>query len=204
MPEPDYREDLRTAYDADVERRDAMTPAPWRTEVVDAFLEQVTTGGSVLELGCGTGQLAAHVAATGRPVTAIDLSPANVARTRARGITAHEASFEALPFEDGAFHGAFAMNSLLHVPEHELPGAIIESRRVMRSGSPLLIVVWGGHRHEGPFEHEWLDPPRYFSLYTDEQLLALPWPGFHIESFTTRDDTEESDLHAQILTLVAT
>ena len=32
---PDHREDLRAAYDADVERRDAMTPAPWRTEVVD-------------------------------------------------------------------------------------------------------------------------------------------------------------------------
>ena len=96
------------------------------------------------------------------------------------------------------------MNSLLHVPEPELPGAVIEARRVLRSGAPLLVVVWGGHRHEGAFEHEWLDPPRYFSLYTDEQLLALPWPGFHIDSFTTREDTGESDLHAQILTLVAT
>lgn len=205
MPEPtNRRADLRTAYDADVDRRTAMTPAAWRIEVVDEFLALLDDHEDVLELGCGTGQLAAHVASTGRSIEAIDLSPGNVAAARERGVSAHEASFEGLPFPDGRFAGAFAVNSLLHVAEDELPATMREIRRVLVEGSPLLVVVWGSHhRHEGPFEHEWLEPPRYFSLYTDEQLLALEWPGFAVRSFTARTDIEESELHAQILTLTA-
>lgn len=197
------RDDLRAAYDADVERRSAMTPAPWRMEVVDAFLELVPTSARILELGCGTGQLALHAQTTGRRVEAIDLSPGNVAATRTRGVSAHVASFEDLPFATGSFDGAFAMNSLLHVTADELPSALTEIRRVLVDGAPLLVVVWGGIRHEGAFEHEWLDPPRHFSFYPDDDFLALGWPGFSIRSFTTRDDTEESDLHAQVLTLIA-
>lgn len=181
-----------------------MTPAPWRIEVVEELLDLVPTGTDVLELGCGTGQLAAHVARFGWSIEAIDLSPGNVAATRDRGIAAHEASFDSLPFTDGRFGGAFAVNSLLHVPESDLHDAVVEIRRVLADGSPLLVVVWGSeHRHEGPFDHEWLEPPRFFSLYTDEQLLALTWPGFEVRSFTRRDDVAESELHAQVLTLTA-
>ena len=181
-----------------------MTPAAWRIEVVDDFLALLDAGADVIELGCGTGQLAVHVASTGHAIEAIDLSPGNVAAARDRGVSAHEASFDDLPFPDGRFAGAFALNSLLHVAEDELPAAMREIRRVLVEGSPLLIVVWGSqHRHEGTFEHEWLDPPRYFSLYTDEQLLALEWPGFAVRSFSARTDIEESELHAQVLTLTA-
>ena len=198
----DRRDALRAAYDADVERRSAMTPSPWRLAVVDAFLEAVAPSAYVIELGCGTGQLAQYVSSTGRALEAIDLSAGNVAATRTRGVSAHVASFDDLPFPSETFSAAFAMNSLLHVPEAELPGTVSEIRRVLIEGAPLLVVVWGGRRHEGPFEHEWLDPPRYFSLYTDDQLLGLEWPGFEIRSFSTIE-TDESELHAQVLTLTA-
>lgn len=198
------QDDLRAAYDADVERRAAMTPAAWRVEVVDDLLAAVPTGGEIIELGCGTGQLAEYVASRGWPVEAIDLAPGNVAAARDRGVSAHVASFEDLPFDDGRFAGGFAMHSLLHVSEDELSAAMREIRRVMRPSSTLLVVVWGSdRRHEGVFEHEWLDPPRYFSLYTDEQLVSLPWPGFAIDDFSVRHDTGESDMHAQVLTLRA-
>lgn len=181
-----------------------MSPATWRVEVVDALLAVTPAGGEVIELGCGTGQLAAHVASRGWPIEAIDLATGNVAAARSRGISAQVASFENLPYADERFAGGFAMNSLLHVPEDELSAAMNEIRRVMRAESTLVVVVWGSdERHEGTFDHEWLNPARYFSLYTDEQLLALPWPGFAIRDFEARHDTGESDLHAQVLTLVA-
>jgi SAM-dependent methyltransferase len=198
----DRREALRSAYDADVERRAGMTPAPWRIDVIDSFLAEVPPTAYVIELGCGTGQLAQYVASTGRALEAIDLSPGNVAAARTRGVSAHVASFDDLPFPSQTFSAAFAMNSLLHVPHDELPAALTEIRRVLTDGAPLLVVVWGGRRHEGPFEHEWLEPPRYFSIYTDDDLLELGWPGFEIRSFRTID-TDESDLHAQVLMLTA-
>ena len=75
-----YKDDLVAAYDSDVERRNAMTPAVWRTDIVDRFTESAREldAESVLELGCGTGQLARYVADKGFDVVAIDLSPENV------------------------------------------------------------------------------------------------------------------------------
>jgi SAM-dependent methyltransferase len=199
-----YKNDLRAAYDADVARRNAMTPASWRTDLIDRFTRRLTAAGvdRVLELGSGTGQLAEHIERSGITVTAVDLSPANVAATRARGIEAHEADFGTLPFEDASFRAAFAVHTLLHVPHDDLPGVYAEIRRVLEPGAPLLVVVWGGRRHEGPFEHEWLDPPRFFNLYPDDEMLAIDKPGFELDEFTTID-TEESSLHAQVLTLIA-
>ena len=99
-----------------------MTPAPWRIDVLDRFEQRLTDATStILELGCGTGQLAAHLATHGWDVVAIDLSPGNVEATASRGIDAHVADFADLPFADGAFDAAFAFNSLLHVPKPELP-----------------------------------------------------------------------------------
>jgi len=201
-----YKDDLARAYDADVGRRGAMTPAKWRTDITDTFAAGAAANGisSVLELGCGTGQLASRLLERGFDVTAIDLSPANVAATRERGVDAHVADFASLPFPDNIFEAGFAMNSLLHVPSAELSAVLTEIARVLRSGSPLVVVVWGGTDQQGPIDDEWLDPPRYFRTYTDEGLLALDTPGFGFTSFDAIDVSEGNhDLHSQILTLEA-
>ena len=201
-----YKDDLARAYDADVGRRGAMTPAKWRTDITDTFAADATANGisKVIELGCGTGQLASRLLGHGLDVTAIDLSPANVAATRERGIDAHVADFASLPFSDDTFEAGFAMNSLLHVPSGELPAVLTEIARVLRSGSPLVIVVWGGTDQQGEIADEWLDPPRCFRTYTDEGLLGLDTPGFGFTSFDAIDVSEGNhDLHSQILTLEA-
>ncbi|MEE8457093.1 MAG: hypothetical protein V3S28_03510 [Acidimicrobiia bacterium] len=60
---PSYKDELKVAYDADVVRRDAMTPATWRTDILDQFVEDIRSkdAHSVLDLGCGTGQLAKYL-----------------------------------------------------------------------------------------------------------------------------------------------
>lgn len=194
------------AYDTDVARREAMTPTKWRTDIVDRFAEDIRSRGAemVLDLGCGTGQLAKHLADQDFDVTAIDLSPRNVEATRSRGVGAVVADFASLPFPDNSFEAAFAMNSLLHVPPEELSGVLFEISRVLVRGATLLIVVWGGSTHQGFIDDEWLDPPRYFSTYTDDDLVALETPGFRHGSFRAVDIAEDGhDLHLQILTLEA-
>lgn len=204
---PPYKDDLRRAYDVDVDRRGAMTPASWQTSTVDRFLESAHEAGAnkIIELGCGTGQLARYVADRGFDVTAVDLSPANVAETQKRGITAEVADFAALPYADNTFDAAFAMNALLHVAPDELSDVLVEIARVLTSRAPLLVVVWGGISHEGVVEDEWLDPPRYFRFYTDEALLSLETPDFVFTSFESLDEQEDGDgLHPQVLTLTTT
>ena len=137
-------------------------------------------------------------------MVAIDLSPENVAKTQLRGVTAEIADFASLPFPDNSFDASFAMNSLIHVPPGDLSDVLTEIARVLRPRSPLLVVVWGGITEEGTVDDEWLDPPRYFSSYSDEDLLASETPGFERSSFETIDVDEEGHiLSSQVLTLTA-
>ncbi|QTE31012.1 methyltransferase domain-containing protein [Pengzhenrongella sicca] len=67
-----------------------LIPAPrWRgaADAGDrAVLAQCT--GSTIDLGCGPGRMAEHLAARGQTVLGVDLMPEAVAQTRARGVRA--------------------------------------------------------------------------------------------------------------------
>ncbi len=200
-----FNDDLRTGYNTDADRRDTLETEPWRLEVMDRWADELRSRGrkSVLELGCGTGQLARHLADSEFDVTAIDLSPANIAAAVARGIDASVADFAELPFSAESFDAAFGFNSLLHVRPEDLEAVLIEIRRVLRTGALLMIVVWGGIKETGPLPDDWFDPPRYFSLYSDRQFAAISAPGLRKVRFETLD-IARMELHPQVLVLEAT
>ena len=203
MPDNEHRDTLRAAYDFDAPRRNNNVFAGWRAEVVDEFLGLLPEGADVLELGAGAGQAAVYVAKKGYSVTAMDLSPANVALAVDRGIDARVGDFTDPDFFVGEFDGAFAMNSILHVKKQLFQDVLRVIRRSLRSGGVAQIVVWGGRNHEGPFEDEWTTPPRFFAIYSDEDFAALPTPGFERVSCEFRHGDNEGDLHPQVLTLRA-
>jgi SAM-dependent methyltransferase len=199
-----YKQDLRLAYDADAPRRTRRRPDQWRLEIVDEFVARVgAVGGSrVVELGCGTGQLAARLARAGLDPVAVDLSPANAESAATRHVTAVVADFARLPLRDDTFDAALAFNSLLHVPPTVLPAQFAEIRRVLRRHALLLSVTWGGPTREGPIPNEWLHPPRYFSLLSDDELAAVVTPGFERVELRTIA-VRSADLHPQVLVLRA-
>lgn len=194
---------LRTAYDFDAPRRHQNVLEGWRTEVIDDFLTKLGSDGSILDLGAGTGQNAAYLAAAGHRVVAVDLSPASVELARSRGVDARIGDFTAVDFHVGVFDGVIAMNSLLHVPKRLLPQALKAIRRSLRSGGLALIVVWGGRNYEGPLEDDWTEPPRFFSFYSDEDFAQIPTPGFSQVSCEFRHQDLEDDSHPQIMVLEA-
>ena len=113
-----------------------------------------------------------------------------------------EADFGELPFEDGSFAAAFAVMSLIHVPPDRRDDVYREIRRVLQPGSPLLVLTWStDEQHEGTLDQEWLDPPRYFAFYTDDQIEEMTFPGFTKERFVVREDTD--GMPAQVVTLRA-
>lgn len=181
-----------------------MTLDPWRIATIEHWLHGLHHEAQLLELGAGTGQMAEHVGGLGYQVAAIDLSPGNVAAMVARGVAATEADFADLPFSDGSFHGAFAFNSLLHVPRVELPGVYEEVRRVLVTDAPLLVVVWGGEDSSGPYADDWLDPPRYFNFFSDEAMWNQATPGFEKVALEVIEGATSTDLTARAFTLIAT
>ncbi|MCI3927099.1 class I SAM-dependent methyltransferase [Paenibacillus sp. TRM 82003] len=97
-------------------------------------------GSRVLEVGCGTGRTACHLASLGHDVTAVDRHPGMLAKARKRaealGTDVRFAEGDAclLPFEDGAFDVVFVESVTNFVPAAD---AFEEYRRVLTDGGVL-------------------------------------------------------------------
>lgn len=199
MSDSDRLEALRTAYDADVERRTA-TDLGFRQTFLDDFLDGLAPDARVIDVGAGTGQAAAHAKSRGFDVMALDLSPGNVAECRSRGLDAVVGDFTDPP-AIGPFDAAFSFNALLHVPKTELASAVAAIGRLLRPGGLFLFTVWGGVDHSGPYDDEWLTPPRFFSFFTDDDFGALDFAGFVTVERTVHRDIDGGELHQQRMVL---
>lgn len=165
---------LRQAYDARAAWRDGLTKEPWKLAERQAFRDRLASGARLLEVGAGTGQDSAFFQQGGLVVVAADLSPAMVEHCRAKGIEAHVTDFLHLDFPAGSFDAVYAMNCLLHVPNHDLPAVLESIRAVLRPGGLFFVGVYGaGESTEGPIDDDRHVPPRFFSWRTDEQLLGF-------------------------------
>jgi ubiquinone/menaquinone biosynthesis C-methylase UbiE len=140
--------------------------APWRFVagrfVLPWALQGTQLRGEVLEVGCGSGAMAAEVLRRFPDVrlTATDYDPSmvDVARRRlapfGERAEVRQADATALPFPDASFDTALSFIMLHHVVRWE--EALAELTRVLRPGGQVmgydLLGDRGGHRHGR--EHE--------------------------------------------------
>ncbi len=125
-------------------RRSVWQPLPPGESAQDVAVAALAEVGPValLEVGCGTGELAERCARElGCRVVALDQSMAMVEATAARGVEAVVGDVQVLPFADGSFDCALAAWMLYHVPD--LERALAELRRVLRPGGRLVAITNG-------------------------------------------------------------
>src|SRR5215203_7007464 len=103
-------------------------------------------GMTVLDVACGTGNLAIPAARTGANVTGVDIAPNSVEQARqnakAEGLNAKfdEGDAEALPYEDASFDAVVTMFGAMFAPRPELVAA--ELKRVCRPGGFIAMANW--------------------------------------------------------------
>lgn len=109
-----------------------------RTAVVRQLLP---FGGTVLDVGCGTGALAAWIQRAGYDVVGVDASTGMLAEAHENGVGAVYAAYStALPFEDGVFDLALSVATMHHLETPErVADTISEMGRVVRPGGHVLI-----------------------------------------------------------------
>jgi ubiquinone/menaquinone biosynthesis C-methylase UbiE len=107
-------------------------------------------GGQILDVGCGTGHLAAGLIGAGYRVAGIDLSPGMVLAARTRGVdNTVVASASRLPFGDHSFDLVLTVATLHHLETEERVGdTIAEMGRVVRPGG--FVVLWD-HNPSNPY-----------------------------------------------------
>ncbi|MEV4921293.1 class I SAM-dependent DNA methyltransferase [Streptomyces roseoverticillatus] len=160
------------AYDAMATRyaefaRNALDPLPLDRAVIAAFAEFVRAAdaGPVAELGCGPGQVTAHLRDLGLDVFGVDLSPAmiGIARETYPDLRFEVGSMDALDMADGKLSGIMSWYSVIHTPPQDLPSYIAEFGRVLTPGGYLLLAF---------FESE--DEP--VTAFDHKVTTAYRWP----------------------------
>lgn len=156
---------------------------------LDRFAALVPDGAMVGDVGCGPGHVARALAERGLRVHGIDIAPEMIERARS---DAPELRFDvgdllALPVDDGAWGGALAFYSLIHVVREDLETALRELARVVAPGGALAVAVHAGH---GTIEADEVMGAQVHIVATlfelDELAGAITAAGFELLERTRR------------------
>ncbi|MGQ2914483.1 class I SAM-dependent methyltransferase [Microbacterium aurantiacum] len=147
------REATRIAYDTVAAAYAAALPdlayeAPLDRAMIAEVVRELPEGASVLDAGCGTGRLLAHLRAE-RPslhLVGVDLSEgmlAEASRT-VSDVDLVRADLAAMPFEDARFDAVIAWYSVIHTATDGLVDVFRELARVSSSGAAILVAFQVG------------------------------------------------------------
>lgn len=124
-----------------------------RRRNTDVIVETLALDGKrVIDVGCGDGGLARHLASFGARVLGVECSPRQLAKARAaapvKGVEIVEGVGQALPAASGEADAVVFFNSLHHVPGAVMGKALEEAARVLRPGGQVYVSE---PIAEGPF-----------------------------------------------------
>lgn len=172
-------------------------------------------GSRILELGCGSGKTASHLAGENRELVAVDFSPAAVAMTCSRervhpGFTPAVADARDLPFRRETFDAVFAIHVFGHMGTADRRRAAAEAIRVLaRDG---ILVFRSFSRNDFRFGRGEKTEPRTFRrgtgiithYFIEDEVLALfsPLTPVFIRAFPWTMRVRGSDFIREEITAV--
>jgi SAM-dependent methyltransferase len=156
-------------------------------EWMERFIRLVPAGGSVLDLGCGSGQpIARHLIEHGFDVVGVDSSPTLLEKFRSRFPKAEwiPADMRTLSI-DRRFEGLIAWDSLFHLSHESQRAMFAVFRDHALCGAPLLFTTGTGHGEAiDSFQGESL---YHASLSPGEYRTLLESYGFSVLSHVVED-----------------
>ncbi|MFD8492021.1 class I SAM-dependent DNA methyltransferase [Amycolatopsis sp. NPDC059657] len=153
--EPPHLSRTRESYDTVAEDYvDVIVPRfhvePLGRAMLSAFAELVDE--PVADIGCGPGQVTAHLNELGVRAFGIDLSPKmiEIARRTYPELRFEVGTMTALDLPDGELGGIVAWWSIFHTPPELLPTVFAEFHRTLAPGGHAVLGFHAGDEHLKP------------------------------------------------------
>jgi SAM-dependent methyltransferase len=159
---------------------------PWFNRTIDGLqaralrralaLAALTSGGRILDVGCGTGRWMRRYHELGYHATGVDATPAMLVLARRHGTDLPLLAGEAhrLPLADALFDCVCDVTVVQHIPKAWQPQAIAEMLRVLKPGGRLILMelIRGQGAHIFPrVPHDWIE------LATSRGAKLIGWFG---------------------------
>lgn len=133
---------------------------PFDRKMLELLTERVGTDGTICDLGCGPGQIAAYLHQLGAKACGVDLSSQMIAEAQQLYPDIPFQQGDMLNFEnleDNSLAGIAAFYCIIHIPKHQVVTALREIYRVLQPDGYLLLTFHIGDeiRHLD----DWFDKP---------------------------------------------
>ena len=139
----------------------------WLARARAALIPPAAAGsGLLVDLGCGAGLLAPHLAGKGYRHVGVDRTASALALAAAHGVVPVRADVTAVPLADGCADVVAAGEILEHVTD--LPAALAEACRLLRPGGLLVIDTLAATALA-----------RFVAVRLAERVPGGPPPGIH-------------------------
>ena len=154
-------------YDARAGDYAKLEPSQAPSETLSAFIKALPQSAHVLDLGCGPGTSARHMAQAGCTVDALDASTEMIGlASTIEGVTARQASFDDIS-GTAIYDGVWANFSLLHAPRADLPNHLVAIHTALKPGGLFHIAVKEGTGEARDSIN------RLYTYYTEVELTGL-------------------------------
>jgi SAM-dependent methyltransferase len=147
-------------------------------------------GGTVLEVGCGSGMGLPYLQAHGQTVVGGDYTMALLKDARHHLPDTHLVRMDAqrLPFRDRSFDAVLMLEMIYYVANQE--AAFSECRRVLKPGGKLMVCLPNRDRPDfnpSPFGTRYPNVREIATLFTRAGFDARVYGGFVVEAASSRD-----------------
>ena len=167
--------------------RSRMADLILEREWIERFVALLPQGGSVLDLGCGSGQpIARHLLERGFAVVGVDSSPTLISKCRSRLPKAEWIVGDMRTLSiNRRFEGLIAWDSFFHLSHEDQRAMFAVFREHAVCGAPLLFTSGTGHSEAiGSYESESL---YHASLSPEEYRTVLESYGFRVLAHAVED-----------------